>query len=628
MKKTVTLLLLLSFTFLVRADIPPADKLLPADTLFFMTVPDFSAMRAESHQSSQWMLWNDPAMKPFHDKFMDKWNQTIVAPLEQDLGVKLSDFYNLPQGQITFAVTQNGWTGGDDQRLGILFLLDSKTNSSLLKTNLAKLTQKWKDDGKPIHTETVRGISFSIVPLSSNDIPVTLSSLFTGRQPSQDFGQDQNTNKPGELVIGQFDSLLIVGNSLKAVDPVVAHLTGSLLPALSDDSGYAADKVSKFHDQPLYLGWLNARTLFNVISHIPSDQPNPNEPAIMSRPPANKVISILGLEPVKSASFSYYDTREGSQLNISIAAPESSRQVLLKIFAAEPKTTSPPSFVPSDVLKYWRWRLDSQGDWDELQKMVGNISPAALSAVNAAIEMANANAQRTDPSFDFRKSLIQNLGDDFISYQKASGATGSGDLNSATSVFLFAVQDSDRTVIAINELLSMGKDNPDATREFLGHKIYTIPLPGTRNPAGGNAMRSFYCTASGGYIAMSSDVSLIMDYLRSTQKPPKPLSSIPGLVNAAQHVGGENSGLFGYENHRDTMRLFFKLVKSSTSPDNLGSSSPMASLPKSIRDWMDFSLLPDYDQVSKYFYFSVYGGGATPDGLEFKVFAPRPPDLN
>jgi len=54
----------------------------------------------------------------------------------------------------------------------------------------------------------------------------------------------------------------------------------------------------------------------------------------------------------------------------------------------------------------------------------------------------------------------------------------------------------------------------------------------------------------------------------------------------------------------------------------------MAVFPKSFRDWMDFSLLPDYDQVSKYFYFSVYGGGATADGLSFKVFAPRPPQLN
>ena len=40
-------------------------------------------------------------MKPFHDKFMAKWNEEFVAPLERDLGVKLSDFTDLPQGQLT-----------------------------------------------------------------------------------------------------------------------------------------------------------------------------------------------------------------------------------------------------------------------------------------------------------------------------------------------------------------------------------------------------------------------------------------------------------------------------------------------------------------------------------------------
>jgi hypothetical protein len=39
-------------------------------------------------------------------------------------------------------------------------------------------------------------------------------------------------------------------------------------------------------------------------------------------------------------------------------------------------------------------------------------------------------------------------------------------------------------------------------------------------------------------------------------------------------------------------------------------------------------LLPDYDQVSKYFFFSVFNGTTTSDGVYFKVYAPRPPGLN
>ena len=155
---SATLAALLTLATPVRAAIPPAENLLPSDTLLLITVPDFSTLRAASKQSPQWLFWKDAAMKPFHDKFMARWNEKLVAPLERDLGVKFSDFTDLPQGQLTFAVTQNGWTGGDSPSPGVLLLLDARGKSDLLKTNLAALRKKWTDAGKPMHNETIRGI--------------------------------------------------------------------------------------------------------------------------------------------------------------------------------------------------------------------------------------------------------------------------------------------------------------------------------------------------------------------------------------------------------------------------------------------------------------------------------------
>ena len=263
----------------LRAAIPPAENLLPSDTLFFLTVPDCAALRAAAHQSPQWLFWNDPAMKPFHDKFMAKLNEAFVAPLEHDLGVKLADFADLPQGQFTFAVTQNGWTGGDDPPPGMLLLLDARDKSDLLKTNLDALKKKWTDDGKPIRTENVRGISFSVVTLSSNDIPIARRHFAPDASRCRNSARTPKPEKPAELVIGQFESLLIVGNSVKAVEPVAAHLTGSLLPALNDDAIFAADKLSQFRDAPLYYGWFNAKTLFNVLAHAPQAPESPTRPA-------------------------------------------------------------------------------------------------------------------------------------------------------------------------------------------------------------------------------------------------------------------------------------------------------------------------------------------------------------
>src|ERR1041385_8430343 len=186
-------------------------------------------MRGIYEKSPQSRFWNDLAMKPFRDKFMTKWKEEFTTPLERELGVKFDDYSALPQGQFTVAVTQNGWTGKDDSDSpGLLLLLDAKDKSDRLKKNLADLRKKWVDDGKSIKTEKIRDVEFSIVPLSSNDVPRTLRRFFPQKQTVQELGKEDEKPAPdkSQLVVGQFESLLIVGTSTKAIERIVAQLTG------------------------------------------------------------------------------------------------------------------------------------------------------------------------------------------------------------------------------------------------------------------------------------------------------------------------------------------------------------------------------------------------------------------
>ena len=609
----------------LHAAVPPAENLLPADTLLLVTAPDFAAARAAARQSPGWQFWNDPAMKPFHDKFMARWSEQFIAPLEHDLGVTLDDYASLPQGQLTFAITQNGWTGaGDRPSPGLLLLLDARDRGGLLKTNLEALRRKWTESGKAIHTETVRGLAFSVVTLSSNDLP-SLAGIFRGRPPVQELGAEPKPETPGELVVGQFQSLLIVGNSTKAVEPVVAHLSGGAAPALRDNPVFAADQLSQFRNAPLYYAWFNAKTVFDTLARVPPAPPNPDAPSFRPSFSAATVLNALGLMDLKSVSLAWRESHDGSQLNLYGAAPEAARQGLLKILAADPKDANPPVFVPASAVKFWRWRMDGQKSWAELEKIVGALAPGGLASLNATIDAVNGLARQKDPDFDLRKNLIANLGDDFIGYQKAPAGNTLSDLNHAPSLFLFAAANADQAALAAKTVAALrsGQASLPEPRVFLGRKIYAIPLPGRGLPgADATVSPSLYCAASGGYVALTSDVATLEEYLRSDTGRGRPLRETAGLADAAQHVGGAGNGLFGYENQRETMRAAFSLLKNSEATD-----TAMAVFPKSFRDWMDFSLLPDYDRVAKYFFFSVYGGGATADGLSFEVFAPRPPGM-
>src|SRR5258708_3867006 len=96
---------LLALALNVRAatPIPPPEKLLPDDTLVMVTAPDFARLRQVLKSSPQSQLWNDPAMRPFKDKFMSKWKDEFVKPLERELNIRLDDYTSLPQGQSTLA---------------------------------------------------------------------------------------------------------------------------------------------------------------------------------------------------------------------------------------------------------------------------------------------------------------------------------------------------------------------------------------------------------------------------------------------------------------------------------------------------------------------------------------------
>jgi hypothetical protein len=633
LRRLWAIILLLGATLAMRAAIPPVESLLPADTLFLLDTPDGVALRAASRHSPQWLFWNDPAMKPFRDKFIAKWDKEFVKPLEHDLGVKLDDFTDLLQGQFALAITQNGWNGSNDVDPGLLLLLDTKSKSSQLRTNLAGLRQKWTQAGKPLQTETLHGISFSVVTLSSNDVPGALAKIFPTAQPVQELGKENKPPPPGKLYVGQFDSLLIAGNSRMAVDTVAARLKGGSNPSLNDNPLFAADRVSRFHGKPLYYGWFNARTFFNVLVHIPPPEPNPEAPSPMPAIPWMKILDASGLTGLKSISFACRESREGSRADFFISVPESARQGLIRIIAAKQKDANPPSFVPADVVKFWRWRVDGRQSWAALLKMLNEISPMAVASLNSFLDIANSNAQEKDPGFDIRKNLIGNLGDDWISYQKKPAGTTLADLNQAPSIFLFASPHPDEAALALKSLMGMSsaQKNPAPTRDFMGRKIYTIPLRPRRVPgATGTAAtvsRSLYCTASGGYVALSGDTSVIEDYLRSAQSHVKPLRDTVGLTEAAWQVGGTGDGLFGYENQRAMMRSLFAALKADPDTTAFTTGILMRFWGGSLGDWLDFSLLPDYDRVAKYFYFSVYSGNATADGLMFQFFSPRPPQL-
>jgi hypothetical protein len=630
-------------TLTAGAAIPSPEKLLPDDTLVLLTAPDYAKLREISRRATMVQLWSDTAMKPFREHFSTKWNDEFVKPLEREMNIKFDDYTALLNGQLTFALTQNGWQGDSDQEPAFLLLLDAKDKSAQLKKNLADLRTKWSDAGKTLRSEKIREIEFTVLSMSSNDVPKTLRKFFPPSSQVQELGEEKETkpaSKKSEFFLGQHDSLLIVGSSAKALEKVANRLTGGSSPCLEESAAYQANHLRLFRDSPCY-GWINAKALMDAfLRAAAAKKDNPDAPNPFDLKP-EKIINALGFGGLKTVGFSIEPSGEGAQLFLGV--PESARQGVFKILAGEPKETTPPPFVPADAVKFQRWRIDGQKAWATLEKMISDISPQWLNGINFLLETANTAAKQKDPGFDIKKNLIGNLGDDMISYERPQKGGTASDGQSPPAIFLLGSPNPDQLAAGLKNILvylSQQVGTPPEEREFLGRKIYSMPmrplgLPGS--DPGKSGPSTLHYAASRGYVAFSADASMIEAFLRTSESEGKALRETSGLTEAAQKVTTSGTSLFGYENNVETTRAWLDSLRSNSGKDTnapasvasnlLPNSLGLAGAGQGFKDWLDFSLLPSFDKISKYFYFTVYGGSSTVDGLTLKAYAPTPPGL-
>ena len=632
----VLLSLLLLPCLLAAAPVPPPEKLLPSDTLAVFTVPEYAKTKAQTDKwpATQW--WNDPSMKPFRDKFINKLHSEVITPLEKEFGVKLSDYYGLAQGQMTLAFTRGAWDGNNDESPGFVLLVDTRDKSEVLKTNLASFKKKWVDAGKQIRSEKIREVEFTTLIFNSDDFSKTLEKIFPDPNAGNETLEAPKPKKPGkklEWFLGQSDTLMVLGSNAKDIEKILINQGGGGVPPLSEQSNFAPGFNSQFRDS-LGYGWIHLKPIVEAATKA-AEKAEAGKPETRGGgfPGFGKILSALGIGGLQTVSFSARDLPDGALVNFNLNIPESARKGLFKVFSFETKDANPPPFVPADAVKFSRFRLDLQKTWNTLEATIVEAMPQAAGVIKLVVDNAGKDK---DPDFDLRKQLIANLGDDVVSYEKAPRKQTLADLGSAPSLILISSPKPEALASSLKALTAvMPMQGKIKERDFLGRKVYSMSLPSAPGPGGGKTVeKSLHYAASGGFVAMSTDVATLEEFMRSGDGGGKALRDLPGLADAAQKVGGYGTGLFGFENQAETMRNTMEtLKKESGTLANLFAGSPLAGRlgmeddSKKFKEWIDFSLLPSWDRISKYFHISVWSGSLTPEGYSLKAYTPNPPQL-
>jgi hypothetical protein len=600
MKRHLAVLsLLAAFALHTTAAVPPAPKLLPADTLALVTVPDWSRTLSGFKGSPGGALWSDPAMKPFRDQFERKFVEKFLAGIEKDLGIKSADFLPLLQGQLTVAVLQNGWKGDDGTLPGWVVVIDAKDHAPDLKKQLGEIRTKLADAKKPVKTEKIRDLDFLSVSVD---------------MPDQDDGDaDSDAKKKTrkmDIVFGQADTALVVGDSVKGVEKLVARLTGGTVPTIGEDASFQASEAAWFKQAHTY-GWIHWSPIYAVLSRQAKDSEGADAMGVDPK----AAMKAVGLEGLKTVSIAATLNAEGSGFDLSLSVPEAQRIGLFRMLAPVAKDSSPTPFVPADAIRFSRWRIDGQKLWASLEQTLASISPQLAGFAQMMISTAGKDK---DPNFDLKKQVVGNLGDDLITYSKAPVGDTPQELMNPPSLTLVGSSNAEGLAAGLRGAggLLPGTGEESAEREFNGKKIRAIRLPAEP----GQKARKMEFAASGAYVSIGTAPALLEEYLRSAEGNGKSLRDDPAIGQAAEKVGGMGSGYFGYENQRGAMRGQWEFMRG-------GGLDKLLDQTGARSDWrevFDFKSLPPYERIARYFGIAVYSGSSDAQGLNLRFYGPKP----
>ena len=597
----------------------PSGSMLPSDTLAVLTIPHFPDAKKAFLSDPYVRLFGDPSMKAYTDKIKTTFEQNVLGGLEKQLGIKLSEYTGLMNGQLTLAFFVNAPDGGRRPSFDLMLALDAGDKGDQLREKLADVRKRFSDAGQPLKPITIRNQTF-----------------FRIKSDGAKEGNDRAPQGvPNELFMGQVDSFLMISSSAAVMQKTLASGTDGAVTSLAENPSFKKIFTNRLKGSYGY-GWVNFAEVYKLI--VPQVKAMDRQFAGNANPLIPKpsaVLDALGLGALKGLSFNLKDVPKGSIVEFTMSVPEKGRQGVFELLALEKKDSLPMNRIPEDVISFSRTRVDLAKFWSGLEGMVGELAPPVMGFVELFL---GGLGKDRDPNFDFRESFFGNLGDDIITVGLPPRSSKLEDLANPPSLTLLGSPNPKRLaeglVVATGLIPSGG--NVLSEREFLGRTIYSFTIPGLALPGAGGpgqdpaAGAGFYMAPDDGYLVFSMDERTIEEYLRGPSSSQKPLRRIAGLSQATQALGEDQLTSFRYDNAAEIVKKLWELGREN--PDlltgGLGAAALAAPQPfGGLDELADFSSLPPFDRVAKYFHYSVGGSSSDADHLNYRWFRPSPPKL-
>ncbi|UCC99803.1 MAG: DUF3352 domain-containing protein, partial [Phycisphaerales bacterium] len=561
-------------------------------------IDDFSQVRAQFEKTILYKLYKDPAMKPFIDDFKAKWKQQKQASQNEAAQILL-DANVLPEGRAAVALVLDK-RAQDVNEPPAVFISQWGRNLDKIKEAVGQVVEKAVEKGTRRQSEEYRGVTItSISPGSSK----TLFFCFV-------------------------DDLLIMAMSPDILKFTVAQAKGAGSPTLADDSDYNTTfRALGEASQGQISFYVNIKQAIKTTLDEDADGK------------ARALVDNLGLTNVTSFG-GFIDLAGGpggASFGKALLKIDGQKKGVCKLLEVESAPLRMPQFISPSSSSVSVFNLNIKKAYAELGNILGKFSPQMAAMLYMPLLPPGPQGE---PPLQLKGDLIDHLGSQIVLAQSigkldsaggAAAPAGGQPLAAQKTLAAIAIGNRNALEKSLSTLHSkmIVPGNPDSQRQLLGHTIYTVDVSGFLPFLGGGQRAPMRAAAMPGVpkappLAFTvTDTHLILGGEATVEQAIRALgggqtesidaakwfrqakASIPSVV-----------GLAGFQDVAASGELVWSMMRQAQKKDEganapqggqigvgmqSGSLIPNLMFSQGGQEMFDFSLLPEFDAVRKYF---------------------------
>ena len=615
----------------VRAlTLPETAKLLPPDTVLLVEVQNMSRLKQQFEGTNFYKLYKDPVMGPFFDALNTKWRSNSLMQGKKSLGF-LSGIDDLPDGRVALAAVFNEQLK-DAKDPPVLLIIQWGQNINKIKEVADKEVKKAVEDGDHRKTEDYRGVDITTIIRKSSK---AFNFCF-------------------------IEDCLIASSDMDTLKFVIAHLKGASSPTLADEADYSSTmKAVKLQGVEQIDCFVNIKQIIkkSIDMVTASRAASPSKQSL--KPEA--VIGNLGLDNVTSFGCSIVPGSlstgsAGSSFGKAFLKIKGQKKGISKMLEVESAPLRTPRFIPNSAYSVSFINLNIKNAYSEFGNILSSFSPQFAALMYMPLIPGGPQGE---PPMQIKAGIVDHLGSQIIVAQSINDDVSGADITGPeTSLIAVAIENRgalEKSLSLLHDKM-LAANNPDASRQFLGHTIYLLDfqgfmpgfMPGAGRPMQYAAGRqipkipkyAFTVTDTHLIFSEESSVEQALRTLNSTETVSVSSerwfniakSSIPSLVGLVTLQNDTVSGKYIWSGMRNLSKLMKNEDKESKiemgASKRVGTAFPQMMLAQAGLDLFDFSLLPEFDVVKKYFGLSTLYGISKSDGFFFEYKYLNSPDVD